>query len=54
MTLAEASGPDALRSAAANLRATCDACHTLHVRPYVPSQVSEEDTNFDFDSLFDD
>jgi cytochrome c556 len=51
--LTAARDPDTLRSAAINLRATCDACHALHLRPYVPSQVTEEDLNFDFDSLFD-
>ena len=51
--LADAGDPDALRNGALKLRATCDACHALHLRPYVPSTVTEEDKNFDFDSLFD-
>lgn len=33
------------------LRNTCDACHAPYLRPYVPSKVTEEDLNFDFDSV---
>ncbi len=33
------------------LRATCDACHALYLRPYVPSKVGEDDLDFDFDSV---
>lgn len=51
-TLAEASTPAALRNGALALRATCDACHALNLRPYEPSDVTEEDRNFDFDSVF--
>jgi cytochrome c556 len=52
LALAEAQGADALRNGALNLRATCDSCHALNLRPYVPSAISDEDRNFDFDSLF--
>jgi cytochrome c556 len=33
------------------LRDSCDACHALFLRPYVPSKVSSDDLNFDFDSV---
>lgn len=51
--LSETSDPDELRDAALGLRASCDACHELHLRPYEPSTVTDEDRNFDFDSIFD-
>ena len=51
-TLSEAATPDALRTAALALRATCDACHAINLRPYEPSEVTEEDLDFDFDSIF--
>jgi cytochrome c556 len=35
-----------------NLRASCDACHALFLRPYVASKVTSEDRNFDFDAFF--
>lgn len=35
------------------LRGTCDACHALYLRPYVPSKVTAQDRNFDFDSVFE-
>jgi cytochrome c556 len=51
-TLSKASDPGDLRNAALALRASCDACHDLHLRPYEPSTVTEEDRDFDFDSIF--
>ena len=33
------------------LRASCDACHALFLRPYHESKVSDADINFDFDSV---
>jgi len=50
--LSKTGDPDALREGALALRGTCDACHQLHLRPYEASTVSEEDLNFDFDSIF--
>jgi cytochrome c556 len=50
--LSETAGPDALRDGALALRASCDTCHQLHLRPYEESEVTEEDKNFDFDSIF--
>jgi cytochrome c556 len=39
-----------LPAAAKSLRGTCDACHAVYLRKYVPPEVSDEDRNFDFDS----
>jgi cytochrome c556 len=49
--LAAATEPAGLRGAAQGLRASCDACHALYLRPYVPSGVSSEDLEFDFESV---
>lgn len=43
---------DGLPAAAARLRDACDACHARFMRTYTPPKVSEEDLEFDFDSLF--
>ncbi len=43
--------PDELKAGALALRATCDACHVVYLRPYVPSTVKQDDVNFDFDSV---
>lgn len=43
--------PEELDEAGDAIRATCDACHALYLRPFVPSKVSEQDLNFDFDSV---
>lgn len=51
-SLSEATGPDDLRQGALALRGSCDACHELHLRPYEESEVTDEDRNFDFDSIF--
>lgn len=40
-----------LRDAARALRGSCDACHAPYLRPYVPSGVSSEDLDFDFESV---
>lgn len=50
--LSETREPDARRAGALALRATCDACHALNLRPYEEGHVTEEDLNFDFDSVF--
>jgi cytochrome c556 len=49
--MTQANGTEALRTAARNLRAACDACHAPFLRAYKPAEVSEEDLNFDFDSV---
>ena len=52
VTLAETDGAEPLRAASRNLRATCEACHALFTRPYEPPEVTAEDLEFDFDSVF--
>lgn len=49
--LATADGTAAVRAAALRLRGSCDACHALFTRPYVPSTASDADRDFDFDSV---
>jgi cytochrome c556 len=44
--------PSAMRQAAATLRASCDACHALYLRPWEPAGVTSEDLQFDFDAIF--
>ncbi len=44
-------GKQQLRTEGLALRASCDACHALFLRPYHESKVSEADVNFDFDSV---
>jgi cytochrome c556 len=48
--LAEAEGKPAVKKASLRLRASCDACHALYLRPYVPPKVLDSDLNFDFES----
>ena len=48
--LSEAQGKPAMKKASLKLRASCDACHVLYLRPYMPPKVLESDLNFDFDS----
>jgi cytochrome c556 len=52
-TMAEMHDAEELRTASIGLRASCDACHTLYMRPYTRSTVTEEDRDFDFDSIFE-
>ena len=40
-----------LRAASMRLRAACDACHAGFMKPYTPPVVTDEDRNFDFDSV---
>lgn len=47
--MAEATGDAALRAASLKLRNSCDACHTLFERKYVPQKPRAEDYEFDFD-----
>lgn len=42
---------EALRAASKELRATCDGCHAPYLRPYHASTVSEQDLEFDFESV---
>jgi cytochrome c556 len=48
--MSETKGKEPLRAASRALRASCDACHTLYLRPYVPPKVLDSDRNFDFES----
>ena len=47
--MAAAEGKEPLRAASLRLRASCDACHTLYLRPYAPPKVLDSDYKFDFD-----
>jgi cytochrome c556 len=49
--LTSADGAEAVRAAARGLRASCDACHALYLKVYVPPKVTAEDLNFDFDAF---
>ena len=49
--LREAEGEDALRAASTRLRGACDACHAGFMKPYTPPVVTEEDKEFDFESV---
>ncbi|HET7608271.1 MAG TPA: cytochrome c [Gammaproteobacteria bacterium] len=40
-----------LREASQRLRAACDACHAGFMKPYTPPVVTQEDKEFDFDSV---
>ena len=51
-TLAYTTDPVALDAGADNLREACEACHETFELPYEPPEPSEEDLNFDFDSIF--
>jgi len=44
-------GKPQLRAEGLALRASCDACHALFLRPYHESKVTDADVNFDFDSV---
>jgi cytochrome c556 len=46
---AETTGDEALRAASLKLRNSCDACHTLYLRKYVPKKPGPEDYGFDFE-----
>src|SRR5262249_48750054 len=45
-------GAQQLRNASLRLRASCDACHTLFLRPYTGPKFQDSDYQFDFDSAF--
>jgi len=48
--LSETETKPAMKSASLALRASCDACHTLFLRPYTGPKVLDSDLNFDFDA----
>ena len=41
-----------IKSGALALRGSCDACHTLFLRPYTAEKPNDQDASFDFDSVF--
>jgi cytochrome c556 len=47
---AETKGDEPLRAASKKLRNSCDACHALYLRKYVPQKPGPEDYGFDFNS----
>lgn len=49
--MAEAEGLQAQRAQSLKLRASCDACHEVFVRKYVPPSTQPSDAEFDFDSV---
>ncbi|HZF29756.1 MAG TPA: cytochrome c [Gammaproteobacteria bacterium] len=53
-SLAAKTDADGIKAGALALRGSCDACHTLFLRPYTAAKANEQDANFDFDKLFKD
>jgi cytochrome c556 len=49
--LAMSEDGEPLRDASARLRASCDACHAAFMKPYTPPVVTDEDRQFDFESV---
>jgi cytochrome c556 len=49
--LAMSEDGEPLRAASAQLRSACDACHAGFMKPYTPPVVTDEDKEFDFDSV---
>jgi cytochrome c556 len=47
--MASAKGNAALKAASLKLRQSCDACHAVNLRRYVPPKVQDSDIKFDFD-----
>ena len=48
--MSETHGKQQLRTASLALRASCDACHTLFLRPYKGPSFQDSDYEFDFES----
>ena len=51
--MADTDAPAELPAASRALRGACDACHSVYMREYAAPEVSSEDLEFDFDSLFE-
>jgi cytochrome c556 len=49
--LEESADGEPLRAASVQLRSACDACHAGFMKPYTPPVITDEDRNFDFDSV---
>jgi cytochrome c556 len=52
--VASAEEGEPLRAASTRLRTACDTCHAAFMKPYTPPVVTDEDRNFDFDSVLPD
>jgi cytochrome c556 len=50
VAVATAADAEALKAAARTLRGACDSCHAAFMKPYTPSQATDADREFDFDS----
>lgn len=50
--IAAAEDEESLRTAGRSLRASCDGCHAVFAKPYTPPKVTQDDLEFDFDSVF--
>ena len=50
--IAASDDAESLRIAGGALRASCDACHAQFMKAYTPPTVTQEDREFDFDSVF--
>ncbi len=50
--MADTQGKEPLKTAGLKLRASCDACHALYLRPYEPPRILDSDREFDFESAF--
>jgi cytochrome c556 len=48
--MSETHGKQQLRNASLRLRASCDACHALFLRPYTGPTFQDSDYKFDFES----
>ena len=48
---AAAEDEESLRKAGRSLRASCDGCHAVFAKPYTPPTVTQDDLDFDFDSV---
>jgi cytochrome c556 len=51
-TLAKSDDAEEARTAGRTLRASCDGCHARFMKAYTPPKVTQEDREFDFDSVF--
>jgi cytochrome c556 len=52
--LADSFDANELNAASLGLRASCDACHSVYLLPYEEPKVTQEERDFDFDSIFGD
>lgn len=50
--MGQTEGDEPLRDASRALRSSCDGCHELFLRKYVPPRVLDSDREFDFSRAF--